>query len=76
MKILSILLLTSSLFATTHYETRSSQQNSSAMQNKKLKCRTICDKQIYKEQKIEEAVSFYKNNKNYKFNRNGFSSFE
>jgi hypothetical protein len=76
MKLLSLLLLTSYLFATTHHERRSSQENSATIQNKKLQCRKVCDKKIYKEKKIEEAVSFYKNSKNYKFNRNGFNSFE
>jgi len=76
MKILTILFITISIFAQTTYESRSSQANLDAMKNKKIKCRRVCDKKIYKEQKIEDAVSFYKNSKNYKFNRNGFNSFE
>jgi hypothetical protein len=76
MKILTILFITTSIFAQTTYESRSSQANLDAMKNKKIKCRRVCDKKIYKEQKIEDAVSFYKNSKNYKFNRNGFNSFE
>jgi len=76
MKILSILLLTVSIFAQTIYETKPSKENYDAMKNKKIKCRTVCDKRVYKEQKIEDAVSFYKNSKAYKFDRNGFNSFE
>ena len=76
MKKLSILLLASFLFGETLYESKASKENRDAMQNRQIKCRTVCDKKIYKEQKIESAVSFYKNSKNYKFNRNGFNSFE
>lgn len=35
--------------------------------NEKIKCRTVCDKKISKEQKIEEAILFYKNSKDYTF---------
>ena len=76
MKTLSILLLASLLFGETLYESKPSKENYDAMQNKKIKCRTVCDKKVYQEQKISDAVSFYKNNKTYKFDRNGFNSFE
>lgn len=76
MRTLSILLLASLLFSETIYESKPSKENYSAMQNKKIKCRTVCDKKIYKEQKISDAVLFYKNNKAHKFDRSGFNSFE
>jgi len=72
MKILVILLITTILFAEKIYETKVSQLNKQAMQNKKIKCRWICDKKIYKEQKIKEAVLFYKNSKDYKFTKGSF----
>jgi len=72
MKILPILLIATILFAEKIYETKVSEQNRQAMQNKKIKCRWVCDKKIYKEQKIREAVLFYKNSKDYKFTRESF----
>ena len=71
-----ILLFASSLFSETLYESKPSKENQDAMKNRKIKCRTVCDKKIYKEQKINDAVLFYKYSKRYKFNRNGFNSFE
>jgi len=76
MKTLVLLLLSSLLFSETIYESKPSKVNHAAMQNKKIKCRIICDKKVYKEQKINDAVSFYKNSKAYKFDRSGFNSFE
>ena len=40
-----------------------------SMENKKIKCRLVCDKKIYKEQRIASAISFYKNSKYYKFTK-------
>ena len=34
----------------------------------KIMCRIICDKKIYKEQVISEAIAFYINSKDYSFN--------
>ena len=45
------------------------------MKNKKIKCRWVCDKKVYKEQKIADAISFYRDSKNYKFKSKGFSNF-
>jgi len=72
MKILIILLITTVLFGEKIYETKVCDANTKAMQNSKIKCRWVCDKKIYKEQKIREAVLFYKNSKNYKFTKSGF----
>ncbi len=68
-----ILLLPLSLFAISPFEspkessfdlsafdTKKSIENIEAMNNKKVKCRYVCDKKIYKEQKIADAISFYK----------------
>ena len=41
--------------------------NVKASENQKIKCRYVCDKKIYKEQEIADAISFYKNSKEYKF---------
>jgi len=49
------------------YETKKSIENIQAAQNPKIKCRLVCDKKIYKEQKISDAVEFYKNSTEYKF---------
>ncbi len=54
-------------FNTSAYETKKSEINRQALKNKKVTCRYVCDKKIYKEQQISDAVSFYKGDKNYKF---------
>jgi len=72
MKFLTLLLLVSSLFAEHIYEKKVSKENERAMRNEKIKCRLVCDKKVYKEQKIADAVSFYKNNKNYTFSKENY----
>ena len=54
-------------FDLSAYETKMSVENKKAANNPRIRCRWVCDKKIYTEQKIAEAVSFYKNSKNYKF---------
>jgi len=49
------------------FETKQSIEAQKATKNSKIKCRLVCDKKIYKEQKISEAIEFYKNSKIYKF---------
>ncbi len=49
------------------FNTKKNELNTMASQNKKIKCRWVCDKKVYKEQKIAEAISFYKSSKNYSF---------
>ena len=49
------------------YETKVTDENKKATNNPKIKCRWVCDKKIYREQKIAEAISFYKKSKNYRF---------
>jgi len=63
------LILSVVVFANTTFETKVSPENREAMQNKKIKCRWVCDKKLYKEQKIADAISFYKNSKDYKFTK-------
>jgi hypothetical protein len=65
-------LLPLTLSAEKLYEPALTQENRAAMQNKKIKCRWVCDKKIYKEQKIAEAISFYKESKYYKFEKKEF----
>jgi len=43
------------------FDTKRSKINEDVINNKKLKCRMVCDKKIYNEQKIADAISFYKN---------------
>ncbi|MEA2091315.1 MAG: hypothetical protein U9O83_02990 [Campylobacterota bacterium] len=54
-------------FELSAYETKKSVENEEASKNSKIRCRLVCDKKIYNEQRIAEAISFYKNSKNYKF---------
>lgn len=42
------------------FDTKKSLINKKAMNNNKIRCRLVCDKKIYKEQKIADAISFYK----------------
>jgi len=41
------------------FNTKKSTENIEAIDNKKVKCRYVCDKKVYKEQKIADAISFY-----------------
>ena len=52
-------------FNMSAYETKKSIENEKAANNPKIKCRLVCDKKIYKEQKISDAIEFYKNSKDY-----------
>lgn len=51
------------------FDAKSNSLNKQASKNKKIKCRMVCDKKIYKEEKIADAISFYKNSKDYKFTK-------
>jgi len=55
-------------FNLSAFETKATVENEKASENKKIKCRKICDKKIYNEQKIADAVGFYKNSREYYFN--------
>jgi len=55
------------------FETKQSIEAQKAARNPKIKCRWVCDKKIYKEQKISEALEFYKNSKVYKFDYSSMS---
>lgn len=78
MKQILFLLFASVLFAQNaqnaqiNFEKQASRENTEAMQNEKIKCRWVCDKKLYKEQKIAEAISFYKNSKDYNFSKKEF----
>jgi hypothetical protein len=80
MKILLYLLLPFYLFAAgpfdvpkpqkfdlSAFETKRLKIHEITSENEKIKCRYVCDKKIYKEKEIGDAVSFYKNAKEYKF---------
>jgi len=47
-------------FNLSAFNTKTTDENTQAMKNKKVRCRYVCDKKIYKEQKIADAISFYK----------------
>lgn len=49
------------------FDTKKSVSNKKASANPKIRCRYVCDKKIYKEQEIADAISFYKDSKEYKF---------
>ena len=70
-KLVFLLLSTLLLFGSS-FEKKVSRENREAMENKKIKCRWVCDKKLYKEQKIADAISFYKNSKDYKFTKKPF----
>ena len=55
------------VFNTSVYDTKKSEESTKASKNKRVTCRYVCDKKVYKEQQILDAVSFYKSDKNYKF---------
>jgi len=52
-------------FNTSLYNTKETKENTQASKNSKITCRYICDKKIYNEQKISEAVEFYKKTRDY-----------
>jgi len=52
-------------FELSQFDTSLSKVNKKAMKNQKIKCRYVCDKKVYKEQKIADAISFYKASKDY-----------
>lgn len=72
MKIMFFILMAPLLFAEMKFEKKATKENAEAMQNEKIKCRWVCDKKLYREQKIAEAISFYKNSKDYNFSKKEF----
>ena len=45
------------------FNTKKTKENIEATKNQKIKCRYVCDKKVYNEQKIADAISFYKSTK-------------
>jgi len=54
-------------FDTSVYNTKKSRENIQASKNTRITCRYVCDKKVYKEQKISDALEFYKKTRNYSF---------
>lgn len=54
-------------FNLSAFETKVTPQAKITAQNEKIVCRYVCDKRVYKEQKIGDAVTFYKNATGYTF---------
>ena len=42
------------------FDTKKSEENIKATNNPKIKCRYVCDKKVYREQKMADAIFFYK----------------
>jgi hypothetical protein len=61
---LSVALFSSFLFADSLCKV---QTNINASKKDKIQCRCVCDKKLSEEQKMAEAIKFYKNSKNYNF---------
>jgi len=57
----------SNSFDTSVYNTKESKENVEASKNEQIRCRYVCDKKVYKEQKISDAIEFYKRTRNYNF---------
>lgn len=51
---------------TTAYDTKNREENIEASKNSRITCRYTCDKKIYKEQKIMDAVEFYKKERKFR----------
>lgn len=54
-------------FDTSIYNTKEKRENLQASKNKKITCRYVCDKKVYKEQRMSDAIEFYKKTRNYNF---------
>jgi len=50
----------STSFDLSVFNTKKSEFNIKAADNQKIKCRYVCDKKVYKEQRIADAILFYK----------------
>jgi len=61
----SILLLPTLLFCEKIHYNKSEIADKRV--HRKIQCRWVCDKKLYREKEIAKAVSFYKNSKYYKF---------
>lgn len=55
------------VFDMSAFNTKPNKENVKASKNQKVICRVVCDKKIYKEQVIGDAISFYKSSKRYRF---------
>lgn len=52
-------------FNTSVFETKETKENTQASKNSKITCKYVCDKRVYTEQKISDAVEFYKKTREY-----------
>ncbi|QFR50354.1 hypothetical protein FJR48_11705 [Sulfurimonas lithotrophica] len=52
------------------FHTQKNLENKKASENEKIICRKVCDKKIYKEQVISDAINFYKSSKMHHFDSN------
>jgi len=52
-------------FDTSAYDTKKCEENVKASKNTQIRCRYVCDRKLYKEQKISDAIEFYKRTRDY-----------
>ena len=57
-----------SVFTAPHKTSMFNTKIDKKIKDKKIMCRIVCDKKIYREQVIREAIAFYTNSKDYSFN--------
>jgi len=67
MKYLIYLILPLLVNAQSPFESTTTQTHLNSTKSK-IKCRQVCDKKIYKEKVITDAITFYINSKYYSFN--------
>ncbi len=66
---LSVALLSTFLFADS---TCSTKVDTNTSKKEEIKCRCVCDKKLSREEKMAEAIEFYKSSKIYKFSKYNF----
>lgn len=72
MKKTILLLISTLLLSYSPVGINMNEVNKKNTQDNEIKCRLVCDKKLSKEQKIIDAISFYKNSKDYKFTKKDF----
>ncbi|MDD2358049.1 MAG: hypothetical protein PHX13_09060 [Thiovulaceae bacterium] len=66
---LLVTLLSTFLFADSMCGVKADTNTS---KKEEIKCRCVCDKKLSREEKMAEALEFYKNSKIYKFSKYNF----
>ncbi len=66
---LSVTLLSTFLFADSTCTTKADTNTSKKVE---IQCHCVCDKKLSREEKMAEAIEFYKNSNIYKFSKYNF----